>query len=334
MLQTKLVKNSIRLLVILVVLSTLIVGCSKGKQEKVDTINVNLGMDQSENVATYKGGEVSVGEFEKYLDFLTFYYYPETEEITNKDKWNDYAKMYVGQKIIVERAKAKNLSVNKEDWDKAYESTKESISKNLGKDLTYDELLQKVQLTEQEVKDQIHQMLLFSEYFYKIKSDADLKKFYDDNPEYFMLASVRHILIDNQKRSDAEAKKLATELTERIRAGEDFATLANEYTDDEAGNLDKDKKKLGGLYENQPVSNWVEPFKVATMTLPLNEVSDPVKTEYGYHVMRVESRHLVPFDQVKDQIVAQEARNAYNAFVSEELPGLIEKINLPEAKKE
>lgn len=333
MLQNKTIQNGTRLLVLLALLSTLIVGCSKG-DKKIDHADaVDLGMQGNQVVATYKGGEVTAEEFEKYLDFLSFYYYPDNVAITDQANWNDYLKMYVGQKVIVERAKAKNLTVKADEWDQIYQTTKESVSKALDKGISYDAVLNKLKLSEQDVKDQLQQMLLFSEYFYTIKSDTELKKFYDDNPEFFMFASVRHILIDNKKRSDAEAKKLAAELAERIRAGEDFATVANEYTDDE-GNVDKDGNKLGGLYENQAVTKWVEPFKIATMTLPLNQVSDPVQTEYGYHVMRVESRELVPFAQVKDQIASQEGRNAYITFMNEELEGLIIENKLPQAKKE
>ncbi len=334
MLQNKTIRIGVRLFVILALISSLMMGCSKGKQKVENADVIDLGMDGKQAVATYKEGEVTAEEFEKYLDFLSFYYYPDNEAIRDQTNWNDYLEMYVGQKVITERAKAKNLTVKADEWDQVYQATKESISSVLEKGVSYDALLNKLQLSEQDIKNQLQQMLLFSQYFYTIKSDTELKKFYDENPEYFMIASVRHLLIDNKKRSDAEAKELATELAERIRAGEDFATLANEYTDDEFGNVDQENNKLGGLYANQPVIKWVEPFKIATMTLPLNQVSDPVQTEYGYHVIRVESRELVPFEQVKEQIADQEARNAYNMFMDDELEGLIEENKLPMAKKE
>lgn len=53
---------------------------------------------------------------------------------------------------------------------------------------------------------------------------------------------------------------------------------------------DPGSAEKGGLYENTPVSTWVEAFKEAAKTLPLNKISDPVETEYGYHIMKVEAR--------------------------------------------
>lgn len=304
------------------------------KETELPNLAIDLGMEPTDIVATYNGGEVKAEEFAKYLDFFSYYYYPQHEVVQDKSKWNDYLKMYIGQKVILERAKANNLTVNAEEWNDLYTSTKEGVTGVLEEGLSYDQFLAQLNLTEEEIKNQLADMLLFSEYFYSLKSDKELKQYYDDHPEYFMIASVRHILIDNQKRSDAEAKELATELAERIRAGEDFATLANEYTDDEYGNLDSNNNKKGGLYEDQPVSQWVEPFKIATMTLPLNQVSDPVQTEYGYHVMRVESRETLPFEQAKEQIAANEGQAAYNAFLTGELEALIIDSKLPEANKE
>lgn len=324
MLQSKRMLIAVRLIVMLAIFMTLIVGCGKDKEKTpaVDTNTPNLGMQDGEIVATYKGGEVTAKEFQQYLDFLALNEYPENDMITDKTQWNDYLKLYIGQQVVIERAKEKNLVEKADALDQVYTSIKDMVTQSLEKGTTYDQLLLSLNLNEQEVKEQIRRMLLVSEYFYSLKSDTELKRVYDENLEYFMTASVRHILISNEERTDEEAKALATELAKRIRAGEDFAALAKEYTDDGNG-------EQGGLYENQPVYKWVEEFKKATMTLPLNTVSDPVQTEYGYHVMRVESRDTMPFEQVKGQIAATEAQTAYNQYLSTELDALNIDSKLP-----
>ena len=89
--------------------------------------------------------------------------------------------------------------------------------------------------------------------------------------------------------------KIAKEVKTKLDAGEDFAKVAKEYSED-PGSADN-----GGLYENTPVSNWVEAFKEAAKTLPINKISDPVETEYGYHVMKVESRTEADYSKLTDE---------------------------------
>ena len=93
---------------------------------------------------------------------------------------------------------------------------------------------------------------------------------------------VRHILIKpNEIRNDLEAKMLAQKLYERVRKSESFEELAKAYSDDTASSLN------GGDL------NWVSPgslvpeFQVVMNNVPLNTVSEPFKTGYGWHILEV-----------------------------------------------
>ncbi|MNY66049.1 Foldase protein PrsA 3 precursor [compost metagenome] len=57
-------------------------------------------------------------------------------------------------------------------------------------------------------------------------------------------------------------------------------------------------------------------------------IGDPVETEYGYHVIKVQSRSVKPFDAVKESLRPSLEQAQYQQFVEKELPGLIEKIDL------
>ena len=100
-------------------------------------------------------------------------------------------------------------------------------------------------------------------------------------------ASVRHILLLTQEKTDAEKqevrKQMETILT-RARAGEDFAELAREYTEDPGS------KESGGLYENFPRGQMVKPFEDAAFNIPVGEISDIVETRYGYHILKIVDR--------------------------------------------
>jgi foldase protein PrsA len=124
-------------------------------------------------------------------------------------------------------------------------------------------------------------------------SDADVKKFYDSHPSDFEepeMVHVRHILfmtIDPTTREplsdDAvQAKrKEADDVLKRARSGEDFAKLAQQYSEDPTT---KDK---GGDLPPFPHGQMVPEFDTAAFTLTNNQISDVVKTMYGYHIIKM-----------------------------------------------
>jgi len=83
------------------------------------------------------------------------------------------------------------------------------------------------------------------------------------------------------ERTDAEAKALAESLRQRILAGEDFAALAREYSDDTGSGAQ------GGDLSWFGRAAMVAPFAEAAFTLPVGEISEPIKTQYGYHLIEV-----------------------------------------------
>jgi parvulin-like peptidyl-prolyl isomerase len=83
----------------------------------------------------------------------------------------------------------------------------------------------------------------------------------------------------------AAKKRLAEDLVKRARAGEDFAKLAKEYSED-PGSKDK-----GGEYKF-PRGQMVKEFEDAAFSLQTNQVSDVVTTQFGYHVIKLSEKYL------------------------------------------
>ena len=101
----------------------------------------------------------------------------------------------------------------------------------------------------------------------------------------------RHILVSTED----EAKKVE----ERLKAGEDFAKVANEVSKDPGS------KASGGELGFFSREQMVGPFAEAAFKLQPNQISDPVKTQFGWHVIQVEEKRTKPvpaFDEMKDQI--------------------------------
>lgn len=96
---------------------------------------------------------------------------------------------------------------------------------------------------------------------------------------------VRHILIKtNELMDDAEAKKRILELKARITDGDDFATLARTHSDDKGSAL-----KGGELGWVEPGS-LVKPFEEAMNKLTANQISEPVQSQFGWHLIQVLDR--------------------------------------------
>ena len=137
-------------------------------------------------------------------------------------------------------------------------------------------------------------------------TDADLKAYYDTHASEFKQTKVRHILIgDNESqgspstRTAADALAKAKDIAAKLKAGADFAAAAKADSDDPGS-----KAEGGELGEITP-GQTVPEFEKAMDALPVGKVSDPVHTQFGYHIIEVESRTTLPFEQAKAGIGQQ-----------------------------
>ncbi|MBY0297975.1 MAG: peptidylprolyl isomerase [Methylobacterium sp.] len=115
----------------------------------------------------------------------------------------------------------------------------------------------------------------------------------------------RHILVE----SEAEAKKIAG----RIKGGEDFAKVAAETSKDPGS------KAEGGDLGWFTKERMVAPFAEAAFKLDPGKVSDPVKTQFGWHVIKVEEKRTKPvpgFDEMKEQIDAYLTRKTQQDIIT------------------
>ncbi|HNW58804.1 MAG TPA: peptidylprolyl isomerase [bacterium] len=172
------------------------------------------------------------------------------------------------------------------------------------------------------VKKDVEREMTMRKYFDKLYADvkvtdADLKEAYSQDKT----ASVRHILLMTQGKDEAakaEIRKKMEGLLSRAKAGEDFATLAKENTEDPGS------KATGGLYENFPRGHMVKPFEDAAFTVPVGGLSDIIETQYGYHILQVIDRkkETRPFDEVKsdlEQQLLRSKRRDLNSSIVEKL---------------
>ncbi len=141
--------------------------------------------------------------------------------------------------------------------------------------------------------------------------DAALHKYYDEHKSDFQQVSAHHILIrfkgspvplkEGQKDlTEDEALAKAQELAKRLKAGEDFAVIAKAESAD-AGSAAQGGD-LGAPFKH---GQMVKPFEDAAFSSPAGQISEPVKTQFGYHIIRVDKVEFKPFDEVKPEIEAK-----------------------------
>jgi parvulin-like peptidyl-prolyl isomerase len=148
-------------------------------------------------------------------------------------------------------------------------------------------------------------------------TEAEVKAAYAEDKT----ASVRHILLLTQGKTaaqKAEIKKTMEGLLAKARAGEDFAALAEKFSEDGGSN------KKGGLYEDFARGKMVKPFEDAAFSAPVGQVSDIVETEYGFHILKVEGRkkETQPFDEVKGDLESRLKEQKQQAAFETHMAGL------------
>jgi foldase protein PrsA len=163
----------------------------------------------------------------------------------------------------------------------------------------FEQILKQQGLTEDAVKDILRQTIIIEKAVDpQIKvSDADVKSYFDknhallDKPEQ---VRARHILVADLKT--------ANEVEAKLKAGGDFAALAKQYSTDPST---KDKGgELGFFGKGQMVPS----FQEAAFADPINQITAPVKSPFGYHIIQVEEKKpavKATLANAHDQIVAQ-----------------------------
>ena len=161
-------------------------------------------------------------------------------------------------------------------------------------------------------------------------TDADAQKYYDENPARFeqpeMVRASHILLMTTDPKTNAEltdsqkaAKRKELEgILKRARAGEDFAALAKEYSED-PGSKDK-----GGEYKF-PKGQMMPEFEAAAFSLNTNQISDIVTTKYGYHIIKLSEK--IPAQKVAFAKAASDIKDGLTQqALQKQFPDYLQKL--------
>lgn len=158
-------------------------------------------------------------------------------------------------------------------------------------------------------------------------SAEDIQRHYQDNQQQFSTPEqvrASHILFKTEGKDAAEVRKQADAVLKRAKSGEDFAKLANEFTDEEIG------KTRGGDLDFFGRGAMAKEFEDAAFALEPGDISDIVQTQFGLHIIKVTDRRAAAtktLDEVRAQIEDQlkwERAQAEAQRTADELDKLID----------
>jgi peptidyl-prolyl cis-trans isomerase D len=136
-------------------------------------------------------------------------------------------------------------------------------------------------------------------------SDAEIEAFYKQNlAQYQTPEEVRasHILFKTEGKNEADVQAKAAEVLKRAKAGEDFAALAKQYSEDESNSGN------GGDLSYFPRGAMVSEFETAAFSMKTGDISDLVKTSFGFHIIKkVDHRQATtrPVTEVRTELEDQ-----------------------------
>ncbi|WP_277221916.1 peptidylprolyl isomerase [Peptoniphilus vaginalis] len=149
--------------------------------------------------------------------------------------------------------------------------------------------------------------------------DEDIKKFYEENKDAFKQAEsadASHILVEEEDK--------AREIYEKIKNGGDFEELAREFSTCPS-------KEKGGDLGTFTRGQMVKEFEDAVFENEVGTITEPVKTQFGYHIIKVNKKNPareLTFDEVKDKIVEQVRRQKEQEIYNKKITELKDKYEV------
>jgi foldase protein PrsA len=315
----------------LVLLASLFLsGCSQADpkskeqtdQEQTKTATFKpLDTKSSKVVATYQeGGKVTEGQLNEYLNILAFLDYQVSMMLSDpqmKSQLKEFKKIilkgYAAELLIAKEVKReaefkKQAAKEMKTLEDSLKNPMMQMEKNSTPPKNLDEAIKGKGFNKTQLEAFIVRSLQRNDYF-----NQQLKGLkYDKVKANHVLVAFNLDETGTKKRSDADAKKRADEVKKKLDAGGDWKALVKQYSDDPGS------KETAGLIEGS-ADQFVPEFAKSVRTLPLNKVSDPVKTEYGYHVIKVTARTQEDVSKATEEVKQQKSQQLNQDYIDKKL---------------
>jgi foldase protein PrsA len=309
--QLKNVKKTALLLAVMAISISLVLGgCGLVKKNPEATAN---------SVVAEVGGEkIMKAEFDQMFEMFKVQYEAQYgTDIWDKDvdgrKYIDVMKekvldMLVDIKVQEQEAIKTGITASDEEINAEVDKAREYFDS----EQKFDEFLASQKMTLETLKDTIRKDILTRKLQEKLTADVQVTDdeaaaFYAQNQAQFVSVKVSHILLEDEE----EAKKML----ERVEKGESINDLAYEFSKDPSAK--ENKGDLGYFRKGE----MVEAFEEAAFKLKVGEISGLVKTDFGYHIIKVEDKKYDKLEDIQEELklsmLENEKGNVYQELITE-----------------
>lgn len=251
--------------------------------------------------AVVYGKKIPVGEVEAALDRFR-----QTEEYSRlaqqggekslaRQFEQGYLSQLVRRAVLEPQAERLGIEISEQEVEEQLQDIKDELGgekafqealREQGLDLAQARLLVRDRALEEEIRAEVTAGVA--------PDDAELLAYYEENIEDFRQTRASHILVPQRDLAEDISGELQAAPTEEV--GDLFADLARQHSTDESN------AQQGGDLGWFTSGQFVGEFQEAAEELDVGEISDPVKTDFGYHVIHITGRRTEPFSRARDEI--------------------------------
>ncbi len=290
--------------------STMVLGAC-GNQANDNKENTKVE-EKSSDVKELDKGTIAVVNGDKiskdaYKEEMSFY---GAMLASRQNLKNSIVQMMVQDKLIADDMKANKLEVSDKEVNESFLNS----VKQFGGQEQFDKMLDDYNMDVEKFKETVKKDLMYQkhkEWFEKEHpvTEEEIKEYYENNKDQFAKRDASHILVADEKT--------AKEVKEKLDNGEDFAKLAKEYSTDTANAAN------GGNLGTFSKGQMVKEFEDAAFALKEGEISEPIKTQFGYHIIKL-NKVADSIDDNKEAITKALTDKKYADYIKE----LNEKANV------
>ncbi len=235
-------------------------------------------------------------------------YYGTELEMRRRDLFRKTLDPLINVEIQLERAKNLQITVKESEIDRQVNQLK---AENNLTDAQFEEVLQGRGITLEAYREQVGRSLLLTKVVnYEVRSrlvitETELQEAYEQQQERFRIAdewTVSHIVFfvpeGGTAEEDTQARQKADTILQQLRGGGDFAELARQHSEGPSA-------ENAGLLGTFRTGELVADFENAIAALQPGEISDPVRTESGWHIIRLEDAEAgghQPLEAVREEL--------------------------------
>ena len=238
---------------------------------------------ENDVIATVNGEEIYRLSFDKRLNVFRRM----NQEVTDAIKMQVMNQL-TKKMLLKQFVEKQEVSASAEDIKAEIEKISFFLQNNpANKDKPLEEILETQGSSVTELEEEVSRALALSKYLENSVTDADKKSYFDANKDAFNGAKVKasHVLIDTRNLKTeaelAEAKKKIDIVKVQIDKGADFAEMAKKFSECPSA------ENGGDIGFFQRKGSIVEEFAVVAFAMEVGEISEPIKTQFGYHIIKV-----------------------------------------------